>query len=94
MSDLRTAAQQALEALEEWLYATTDESEFLAYKAITTLRSALAEPVQEPVARRERLNPPPHVLSDALQDRVHITLDKGRAVKTLRIKPGCMGEEK
>ena len=43
MTDLRTAAQQALEALEECLYATTDKSEFLAFEAITALRAALAE---------------------------------------------------
>ena len=49
MTDLRAAAQQALEALEESLYATTDKSQFLAFEAITALRAALAEPVQEPV---------------------------------------------
>ncbi|CAB4141090.1 hypothetical protein UFOVP412_1, partial [uncultured Caudovirales phage] len=44
----RAAMQQALEALEECLYATTDKSESLAFEAITALRAALAEPVQEP----------------------------------------------
>jgi hypothetical protein len=47
MNDLRTAAQQAMEALEESLYATTDKSQFLAFEAITALKAALAEPVQE-----------------------------------------------
>ena len=44
MSGLREAAQQALEALEESLYATTDKSQFLAFEAITALKAALAEP--------------------------------------------------
>jgi hypothetical protein len=62
MNDLRTAAQQALEALEllqnaiyniggehvtGWGYANDADS---AEKPITDLRAALAEPVQEPVA--------------------------------------------
>jgi hypothetical protein len=58
MSDLRQAAQQALEALEE----IADEV-FSAYDnelgdAILALRAALAEPEQEPVAWRwkERIN--------------------------------------
>jgi hypothetical protein len=50
MSDLRDAARQALEALEGWKddapsqWSTNDE------KLITTLRAALEQPVQEPVA--------------------------------------------
>ena len=48
MTTLRTAAQQALEALES---AEVDpHSSDAVYKAITALRAALAEPVQEPVA--------------------------------------------
>jgi len=43
MTALREAAQQALGALEESLYATTDKSQFLAFEAITALRAALAE---------------------------------------------------
>ena len=46
----RSTVEQALEALKESLYATTDKSQFLAFEAITALRAALAEPVQEPVA--------------------------------------------
>ena len=46
MIDLRAAAQQALEALES---AEVDpHSSDAVYKAITALRAALAEPVQEP----------------------------------------------
>ena len=48
ITTLRTAAQQALEALES---AEVDpHSSDAVYKAITALRAALAEPVQEPVA--------------------------------------------
>ena len=49
MTTLRTAAQQALEALEfmEAYLATEQQAKS---KAITALRAALAEPVQEPVA--------------------------------------------
>jgi hypothetical protein len=48
MSDLRTAAQQALEALEAYL---SDELRpYEAAKTADALRAALAEPVQEPVA--------------------------------------------
>jgi len=47
MSDLRTAAQQALEALEAYL---SDELRpYEAAKTADALRAALAEPVQEPV---------------------------------------------
>ena len=46
-SMLRTAAQQALEALEGGI-----EKWRLAGPAIDSLRAALAEPVQEPVAKR------------------------------------------
>lgn len=45
MSDLRKAAQQALEALE-----TKGEHHPKVYEAITALRAALAQPEQEPVA--------------------------------------------
>ena len=51
MSDLRTAAQQALEALENTSpLGFNMESDKKFFAAITALRSALAEPVQEPVA--------------------------------------------
>lgn len=47
MSDLRTAAQQAPEALEAYL---SDELRpYEAAKTADALRAALAEPVQEPV---------------------------------------------
>jgi hypothetical protein len=52
MSNLRTAAQQALEALEN-IYLTLSPESVLAKSLnlrITALRAALAEPVQEPVA--------------------------------------------
>ena len=50
MTTLRQAAQQALEALEA---ADVDpHSSDAVYKAITALKAALAEPVQEPVAWR------------------------------------------
>lgn len=49
MSDLQAAAQQALEALES---AEVDpHSSDAVYKAIAALRAALAELVQEPVAK-------------------------------------------
>ena len=37
------AMKQALEALEESLYATTDKSQFLAFEAITALRTAIEQ---------------------------------------------------
>ena len=51
MTDLRTAAQHALEAMDE-LHRTGDTQVFdLCHRETTeALRSALAEPVQEPVA--------------------------------------------
>ena len=45
----RAIVEQALEALEESLYATTDKSQFLAFEAITVLRAALVEPDIDPV---------------------------------------------
>jgi hypothetical protein len=49
MTDLRTAAQQALEALEAFL---SDELRpYEAAKISAALRAAMAEPVQEPVAQ-------------------------------------------
>jgi len=45
MSDLRKAAQQALEALE----SGPDGDPILAGETITALRAALAQPEQEPV---------------------------------------------
>ena len=48
MSDLRTAAQQALEALE---YAHKDGFWREQSNAITALKAALEQPGQEPVAR-------------------------------------------
>ena len=58
MTDLRTAAQQALEALEsavEYDYHGTPLTETHAGfdDAATALKAALAEPVQEPVAAWE-----------------------------------------
>ena len=57
MSDLRAAAQQALEALKSSTPKPRNEDDDYAekgwkehYAAITALRAALAEPVQEPVA--------------------------------------------
>ena len=50
MSDLRQAAQQALEALE----LTSEKRDPMRVAAITTLRAALAEPVQEPVATTQQ----------------------------------------
>ena len=53
MTDLRTAAQQALEALEKpnaGLVPHNGEWMSIQSIAITALRAALAEPVQEPVA--------------------------------------------
>ncbi len=49
MTTLREAAQQALEALEGVVSAHAYESG-TPVEAITALRAALAEPVQEPVA--------------------------------------------
>jgi len=46
MTTLRTAAQQALEALE--MAEFDPHSSDAVHKAITALRAALAEPVQEP----------------------------------------------
>jgi hypothetical protein len=46
MTDLRTAAQQALEAL---LNCPSDISDEM-FESIKSLKAALAEPVQEPVA--------------------------------------------
>jgi hypothetical protein len=52
MTTLREAAQQALEALEGVVSAHAYESG-TPVEAITALRAALAEPVQEPVAKVE-----------------------------------------
>ena len=63
MSDLRQAAQQALEALEErYVGALRD-------KAIDALESALAEPEQEPVAWSV-INPEGQVVATA-KDAIH-----------------------
>jgi hypothetical protein len=55
MTDLRQAAQQALESLEMLAQPTKTNSETPRYKAhkaaITALRAALAHQEQEPVAR-------------------------------------------
>jgi len=55
MTDLRDAAQQALEALELLAQPTKTNNETPRYKAhkaaITTLRAALEQPEQEPVAK-------------------------------------------
>ena len=51
MTTLREAAQQALEALE-YYRSGEDYQPTPASEAITALRAALAEPVQEPVAWR------------------------------------------
>jgi hypothetical protein len=48
MTDLRTAAQQALEALQNC--ANGEDDVLLTRDALANLRAALAEPVQEPVA--------------------------------------------
>jgi hypothetical protein len=48
--NLREAAQQALEALEEAHPKPYNEDVRAHYEAITALRTALAEPEQEPVA--------------------------------------------
>ena len=48
MTDLRTAAQQALEALEKLVVGSEYEEAVEAEQAIDALRAALAEPVQEP----------------------------------------------
>jgi hypothetical protein len=50
MTDLRTAAQQALEALEQMVVGTEYEVAVEAERVMDALRAALAEPVQEPVA--------------------------------------------
>ena len=50
MTALRTAAQEALEALEKATRFMSDADYRKLNEAITALRSALAEPVQEPVA--------------------------------------------
>jgi hypothetical protein len=49
MTDLRDAAQQALEALE-LTYSATSEHCDTQWKAIAALRAALEQPEQEPVA--------------------------------------------
>ena len=51
MNDLRTAAQQALEAIEQTRRLMPDSYYYeRLHKAATALKAALAEPVQEPVA--------------------------------------------
>jgi hypothetical protein len=52
MTDLRTAAQQALEALEQLVIGTEYEEAVATEKIITALRAALEQPEQEqePVA--------------------------------------------
>lgn len=50
MSALRTAAQQALDALYRWHMTDGETAELMP--AFEVLRAALAEPVQEPVAWR------------------------------------------
>jgi hypothetical protein len=49
MSNLRTAAQQALEALEKVKHGQWEEDSREGRALITALKAALAEPVQEPV---------------------------------------------
>lgn len=52
MTTLREAAQQALESMERYNGCLTHFHEPIDYNnAITALRAALAEPVQEPVAK-------------------------------------------
>lgn len=48
MTDLRTAAKQALEALEKLVVGSEYEEAVEAERAMDALRAALAEPVQEP----------------------------------------------
>ena len=55
MTDLRTAAQQALEALARFVQydyrgEPLDGKDLEGHEAITALRERLAQPVQEPVA--------------------------------------------
>ena len=56
MTDLRTAAQQALEALEE--YQSKGAPFWACDAAVTALRSALAQQEQEPVALFTKYGPP------------------------------------
>ena len=62
MTTLRTAAQQALEALEFlsldfFMLDPISPGRESTIKAITALRAALAEPVEEPVAYRYSVQP-------------------------------------
>jgi alpha-ketoglutarate-dependent taurine dioxygenase len=50
MTDLRTAAQQALEAMDKATRYMSDSDYRNLNEAITALRAALAEPKQAPVA--------------------------------------------
>jgi hypothetical protein len=50
MTDLRTAAQQALEALKDYKRSDDDRVSIAMHILDAALRAALAEPVQEPVA--------------------------------------------
>lgn len=50
---LRQAARQALEALEDWKEYLPRLWDEIDEKAVTALRTALAEPVQEPVAWKD-----------------------------------------
>ena len=50
MTTLRDAAQQALEALEGFAYHGRSE---IWTEAISALRAALAEPVQEPLTEED-----------------------------------------
>ena len=70
MSMLREAAQQALEALEATHYdvGSAEKQRLQVMDAITTLRAALAQPEQEPVAWRYR---------NANTDHVYLVWKKG-----------------
>jgi hypothetical protein len=67
MSDLRTVAQQALEALDESLQMLLPKAQSdKCRRASFALRAALAEPVQEPVAWLHEWKPNAPVIGKSL----------------------------
>ena len=78
MIDLRTAAQQALEALGSACHGYVTGGLPEVQQAITALRAALAEPVQEPVACSNTFGCrcPKHFTAEPVQEPAELPLEE------------------